>query len=95
MSKLRNLVKGQPLITKAGQCICGLRIKGGKCVHCDTSCDRILRNPKGCKRCTKNVINFVHKDYIQQEYFAIIDEVVETWVKKIREKNQGNDLPEI
>lgn len=94
MPILRNLVKRDPLATKAGMCICGLRLRVGKCGHCDSPCDQILRDPNGCKRCAKNVTNFLHKDYIRQQYFAIINEEIEKRSAQIRDRNYKNDYPD-
>jgi hypothetical protein len=94
MSRLRNLVKGNPLLTQPGKCICGVRLKSGQCSHCDNVCDRILRNPIGCKRCAKNVTNFLHKDHIRQQYFFIIDEDVEKASARIRLQSLRNDYPD-
>lgn len=94
MPILRNLVKRDPLATRSGRCICGLRQRGGKCNHCDNPCDQILRDPKGCKRCAKNVTNFLHKEYIRQQYFAIIDEEIEKGLAQIRDRNSRNDRPD-
>ena len=94
MSRLRNLVKGNPLETKAGMCICGLRMSHGKCRHCDGPCDTMLRSVRGCKRCAKNVQNFFHKDYIRDQYFAFIDEDVLKGSAQIRIENFKNDYPD-
>lgn len=94
MPRLLNLVKGNPLATKAGKCICGLRLKAGLCRHCDSFCDKILRDPNGCNRCVKNVKNFVHKDLVRDEYFALIDEDLEVELDKIRAQSFLNNLPD-